>query len=92
MYDRKLRIVVTYIRDNVATREFEVNSVNKNIVNKCGRIIVNSCRLADYWIKGVTLHEQHIRKSPHGLLQYSPKIMHAQELLFAAVRRSSSCG
>ena len=41
-YYVELRIVVTYVWDNVATGEFEVNSVNKDIVNKCSRIIVNS--------------------------------------------------
>ena len=49
---------VTYIWDSVATGEFEVNSVNKDIVNKCGRIIVNSSRLVNYWRKGVTLYGQ----------------------------------
>ena len=58
MDDAELRIAVTYDSDNVATEEFEVNSVNKDIVNKCGRIIVNSSRLVNYWRKGVTLHGQ----------------------------------
>lgn len=49
MDDAKLRVVVTYIWDNVAAGEFKANAVNKNIVNNCGRIIMDSCRLVNYW-------------------------------------------
>ena len=35
---------------------------------------------------------KHVTWLDNIVLQYSPKIMHAQELLFASARRSSSCG
>ena len=41
--------------------------LNKDIVNKCSRIIVNSSSLVNYWIKGVTLHgEQKILRKITG--------------------------
>ena len=33
MYEAKLRVMVTNFRDNVATREIIINSINKDIIN-----------------------------------------------------------
>ena len=40
----------------------------------------------------LAIRRRFIKRILLSLLQYSPKIMHAQELLFASARRSSSCG
>ena len=58
MYEVKLRVMVTNIRDNVATGEIIVNSINKDIINKCSSIFVHSGRLINYWQEGVALHRQ----------------------------------
>ena len=46
-------------------------------------------KIGDHSGKLSNVIHTYVQETPPTLLQYSPKIMHAQELLFA--RRSSSC-
>ena len=79
------RIVHT-VRVKIRHRNFSNNAVPDMNENISG-----STDLAQKWHGSVDLRTS-IHPPLYSILQYSPKIMHAQELLFASARRSSSCG